>query len=767
MANTKINLNKQSDLSLTSANITSPIGIEKSDLPGLVGDLADLSESISSEEIRAMDKEEKLEIQMKSNKDDSDSSISDLQGVVNANQAASDKAELALSNQIADIISNVDPAALDSLKEVAEAFQAADGDLSAAITAALGTHTSELAFEISDRISGDAATLASAKVYTDALEALHASDKAAADAARVAAKAAADAAIVAAKATSDGEIAADKAAADAAIVAAKATSDGEIAAAKATSDGEIADAKAAADAAIVAAKATSDGEIADAKAAADAAIVAAKATSDGEIADTKDAADAARVAAKVVADAATAALQVDVNQNEADADAAFAAMDLAYKAADAAAKVDSDSSIAALQAEVYANQAASDAAELALSNQIADIISNVDPAALDSLKEVAEAFQAADGDLSAAITAALGTHTSELAFEISDRISGDAATLASAKVYTDALEALHVADKAAADAAIVAAKVASDGEIADAKSAADAAIVAAKVASDGEIADAKSAADAAASAMSTSYKAADSTLAKNLEEEMKRAVNAEAVLTTNLNAEIERAVAAEAVLTTNLNAEIERAEGAESLLDGRILDVLNNTEPGAIDGFNEMVNSFNDNLTQNFGYLYSQKIGGELFDTIGKETFPMLDFYPYDTFMSGSDMVVVNGLIQSEGSDYEFFRNDILGSDYEGSVGIRFGGDALTLVNEGAPVIFYGTPDSISYVDISKPTEGPFNWDEVTSEARFGGREGENDLHLDQERIPSDLAMVDSDTAKTLAADVVPNAEKAEGEGGE
>ena len=355
---------------------------------------------------------------------------------------------------------------------------------------------------------------------------------------------------------------------------------------------------------------------------------------------------------------------------------------------------------------VNANQAASDAAELALSNQIADIISNVDPAALDSLREVAEAFQAADGDLSAAITAALGTHTSELATEKSDRISGDAATLASAKVYTDTLEALHVADKAAADAAIVAAKV-----VADAAAAAMQANV------DQNEADA----DAEFVAMTKDYKAAAEKAKIDLSLERNRAVEAELLLTTNLNAERDRAVEAELLLTTNLNAEIERAEGAESLLDGRILDVINNTNPEEIDSVREAVNSFNNILTENFGYLYSQKIGGELFDTMGKETSPMLDFYPYDTFMSGSDMVVVNGLIQSEGSDYEFFRNDILGSDYEGSVGIRFGGDALTLVNEGAPVIFYGTPDSISYVDISKPTEGPFNWDEGTV---FGGREG-------------------------------------------
>ena len=43
MANTKIVLNRQSDLILNNAQIVDPTGIVKGDLPGLVNDLADLN----------------------------------------------------------------------------------------------------------------------------------------------------------------------------------------------------------------------------------------------------------------------------------------------------------------------------------------------------------------------------------------------------------------------------------------------------------------------------------------------------------------------------------------------------------------------------------------------------------------------------------------------------------------------------------------------------------------------------------------------------
>ena len=55
-----------------------------------------------------------------------------------------------------------------------------------------------------------------------------------------------------------------------------------------------------------------------------------------------------------------------------------------------------------------------DADILALQNSLADVISNTDPAAIDSLTEIVAEFQSADGNLSTAISNALGTHTSEL-----------------------------------------------------------------------------------------------------------------------------------------------------------------------------------------------------------------------------------------------------------------------------------------------------------------------------------------------------------------
>lgn len=76
--------------------------------------------------------------------------------IVASEQAAREAADSSLQSQINDILGNVDPSALDSLSEIVAAFQAADSDLSAAITSALGTHTSELAVETAAREAADA-----------------------------------------------------------------------------------------------------------------------------------------------------------------------------------------------------------------------------------------------------------------------------------------------------------------------------------------------------------------------------------------------------------------------------------------------------------------------------------------------------------------------------------------------------------------------------------------------------------------------------------
>lgn len=99
------------------------------------------------------------------------------------------------------------------------------------------------------------------------------------------------------------------------------------------------------------------------------------------------------------------------------------------------------------------------AADTALQNQINDIISNVDPSALDSLSEIVTAFQNADNDLSAAITAALGTHTSDLAIEVDARIAADSAAATDRAAirteFADADTALHTTISAEIDADVL------------------------------------------------------------------------------------------------------------------------------------------------------------------------------------------------------------------------------------------------------------------------------------------------------------------------
>lgn len=90
-------------------------------------------------------------------KDYTDVETTARQAAVSAEQSARESADTNLQNQINSILSNTDPAALDSLAEVVAAFQAADSNLNDAISA-LGTGSSSaLGQEISDRQAADAA----------------------------------------------------------------------------------------------------------------------------------------------------------------------------------------------------------------------------------------------------------------------------------------------------------------------------------------------------------------------------------------------------------------------------------------------------------------------------------------------------------------------------------------------------------------------------------------------------------------------------------
>ena len=275
---------------------------------------------------------------------------------------------------------------------------------------------------------------------------------------------------------------------------------------------------------------------------------------DASIAADKIIADDAIAAELTARTDAEAAIQTALDAQEAKQESDRAAMDASYKAADStltsnlatqvAKQAGDEADIEAKMAAEISRATAAEGvnttaistevtnrttADSALQAQITNIISNVDPAALDSLTEIVLAFEAEDVNLNGAITILAATHTSELAAlaldvdnneqdgvddralirseiatakvtddaalaaeavtaraaevanataisdeeiralaaegvltsglatEILDRISGDASTLASAKVYTDAAKVDAIASAEAKDVARAAA----------------------------------------------------------------------------------------------------------------------------------------------------------------------------------------------------------------------------------------------------------------------------------------------------------------------
>jgi len=132
-----------------------------------------------------------------------------------------------------------------------------------------------------------------------------------------------------------------------------------------------------------------------------------------------------------------AAVKADISQEEAARIAADTALELSVsKNANDIVSLESTSNdrddalqvlIDALTSDIVLESSTRQAADENLQQQINNILSNIDPSALDSLTEIVEAFQNADSDLQDAINAALGTHTSELAIETSARIAADEA----------------------------------------------------------------------------------------------------------------------------------------------------------------------------------------------------------------------------------------------------------------------------------------------------------------------------------------------------
>jgi hypothetical protein len=323
-----------------------------------------------------------------------------LQSNIDAEASARSSADTALQNQINDILSNTDPAALDSLSEIVSAFQAADGNLQDAITAALGTHTSELAVEVAAREAAD--TVLQGNI--DAEESARISDVSSLQSQ------------INTLGSGSGDIQGEL---DDTQAGAGLASDGSYSAPGVSNYLSGATSLYSADEELDTALKAEE----DARSAAD---VTLQSNIDSE-ASTRDAADVV-LQANIDSEASTRSAADTTLQSNIDAEAsARDAADVVLQGnidAEESARIAADS---VLQSNIDAEESARIAADSNLQSQINDILSNTDPAALDSLSEIVAAFQSADSDLTASITSVLGTHTSELAAETSARQSADSA----------------------------------------------------------------------------------------------------------------------------------------------------------------------------------------------------------------------------------------------------------------------------------------------------------------------------------------------------
>lgn len=234
-----------------------------------------------------------------------------------------------------------------------------------------------------------------------------------------------------------------------------------------------------------------------------------------------------------------------------------------------------------------------------LDGRIDSVLSNIDPAALDSLSEVVAAFQSADGSLTTAINNLSTSSSSAIAAEETRALAAEAGLAADIAAETAARNTALtqvVSDFQAAVAGETATRIAQDtATLTSAQNYADTAVSAEQSRAEQAESGLQSAIDAVATDLAQELldRAAD----VNAEES--RAMGVEASLAGRLDViegsgegsvakaesdakdyadaavlvEKNRAVGAEATLFSAISAEQSRAEGVESALDGR-LDVL-------------------------------------------------------------------------------------------------------------------------------------------------------------------------------------------------
>ena len=597
MANTKIVLNRQSDLILTEATIVKPVGIEEADIIGLIGHFDAVEKAADAEEKARIQGDAKLTEDLSSetsNRVAADLSLTSVissenstrvvaeQSLANyvsiessarvadvdAEQERAEAAELSLDTDLSSeisraieaesslntkvefVISNTDGAAIDSLTEIVTAFQTADGDMNNAITLLSGSASAATSTEASIRLAADDSI--AANLSTELV------DRAAAVSTEIVARISGDTS-VALDLSSEVE---SRISADISAEAKHSVELSEEVELRTAADASEASIRLAADDSIAANLST---ELVD-RAAADASIAANLST---ELVD-RAAADASEASTRLAADDSIAANLSTELVDRAAADASEASTRLA-----------ADDSIAANLSTELVDRAAADA----------EIAAN--------LSKLAQKSSFGDLSLEVAVSA-------EQARVDSILLASDADKDSFAEIVT-LINSVDTTNDEAFASYVLSNNAALSTELVD-RAAADASI---------------------ASELSSEIANREAVVAKleSVNKEQDKALN-EATIS----------------LEADLSSEISRAISVEAELDIKVTDIISNTDVSQIDSFVEMIDKVNEVTAANFDSIYAKKVG---------VTFDGVDTVTLATPVKpGSMMLFFNGLMVEANFDY-------------------------------------------------------------------------------------------------------------------
>lgn len=122
-------------------------GVESSLQSQITQEVSDRIADVNAEESRAMGVEDSLQSQINSEVSTRQSEVTRVEGLLSTEESARIAGDLNLQNQIDNVLSNIDPTALDSLTEIVAAFQEADGSLQGAISTLAGNSSGNIEAE--------------------------------------------------------------------------------------------------------------------------------------------------------------------------------------------------------------------------------------------------------------------------------------------------------------------------------------------------------------------------------------------------------------------------------------------------------------------------------------------------------------------------------------------------------------------------------------------------------------------------------------------